>query len=347
MKAKVRNDVNFDPYISENDRIIIPFEDNTANYVSVGGAVMKPGVIPWKKGDLISDIYKMAGGASQDADLSQIVLKNAAGTSDNISVSDSGTVINDKEIGAGSGISVGFKQISAVKGEALAFVTIKGEVAKPGIYEITPGTTRIKDVIEMAGGFTREAYLPLGTIMRDDGKAEISRTNSAYYDFFRTSDLTMNDSARVKNALGVVMPTVSCNMAELYTDTTGYSNVKMQNGDYVNIPKCPKTVYIFGYVKNPGYIDVQEGKTLDWYLQRAGGVSKGGKKARARIIRGNNGTWAANDKDTFVYAGDKIYVPTSPDLPPGTEIQTYSLIVTALISVISVTINILNYLKTK
>ena len=346
VKAKICNDIALDPYIAENDKIIIPYDDNSASFVSVGGAVMKPGLIPWKQGDRVSDIFKMAGGVSADADLSKAILKDGDGSSTELSFSASGEISNDREISGGSGISIGFKHQSAVKGDAPAFVTIKGEVENPGVYEIVAGQTKIKDIIDMAGGFTKEAYLPLASIMRNDGKAEISRTNSAYYDFFRTSDLSMYDSARVKNSLSVVMPTVSCNLAELYTDTNETANnVALQNGDYISIPKSPKTVYIFGYVKNPGYIDFQEGKTLDWYLSKAGGVSKGGKKNRARIIRGNNGTWAANDKDTFVYAGDQIYVPTSPDLPPGTEIQTYSLIVTALVSVISVTITILNFFK--
>lgn len=40
----------------------------------------------------------------------------------------------------------------------LVFVDVKGEVFQPGVYEVTP-ENRVKDVIELAGGFTETAEL--------------------------------------------------------------------------------------------------------------------------------------------------------------------------------------------
>ncbi|MBA2873550.1 helix-hairpin-helix domain-containing protein [Thermaerobacillus caldiproteolyticus] len=42
------------------------------------------------------------------------------------------------------------------KETSIVFVDVKGAVVRPGVYEVT-GTARIKDVIAMAGGFTKEA----------------------------------------------------------------------------------------------------------------------------------------------------------------------------------------------
>lgn len=340
-KARVTGDVSFDPYITENDKIIIPYENDDNGYVTVIGAVMQPTSVSWKQGDKISEIIKMSGGLAPNADLDNVILTDAYGVTTEIKIAADGSVLNDAEVAAGGTISVEAKSAGAKKSDVKhGFVSVRGEVNNPGTYPIIEGETRVKDVITLAGGFTSAAYLPLGTIYRSNGTTDISKFDDSYFEFYKVADLTMEDSTRTRYALNNLAPIVSCNLADLYVNNSDADNVLIRTGDYINIPKCPNNVYVFGYVKKPGYVDFVPGQTLEWYLERAGGVSEGGKKGRARIIRGSTGVWADNDKDTFVYAGDRIYVPTSPDNPPGTQLQTYSLIITAFVSIASLMLSV-------
>ncbi len=335
-KARVNNDISLDPYVQENDKIVLPFNNDDISYISVSGAVNRPCLIPWKKGDKISELIKIAGGLSAQADISNISLTYPTGTTSPLNYnSTNNTFSQDIEIEPGCGIAVALSEIKKSNKQS-AFVSLKGEVKKPGIYQILEGETKLKDVIEQAGGFTENAYLPLANIYRSEGNSVISKFDDSFQEFFRASDLTMEDSTRVKNNIYHSLPIVSCNFADLYVNNSEEDNVKLQSGDLVSIPKCPKTIYVFGYVNKPGYLDFEPGKTLEWYLKRAGGVTKGGKQGRARIIRGNNNAWVEGDEKVFVFAGDKIFVPTAPDLPPGTEIQTYSLLISGVFALISI-----------
>lgn len=335
-KARVNNNVTLDPYIQENDKIVIPFNSNDISYISVSGAVNRPCMIPWKKGDKISDLIKIAGGLSEQANIDNISLTFPTGATSPLKYNSAdNSFAQDVEIEPGCGLTVAFNEIKKSQKQS-SFVSVKGEVKKPGIYQITEGETKLKDVIELAGGFTEEAYLPLANVYRADGNSDISKFDDSYQEFFRTSDLTMEDSTRVKNNVYHSLPIVSCNFADLYVNNSAEDNVKLQSGDLVSVPKCPKTIYVFGYVNKPGYVDFEPGKTMEWYLKRAGGVTKGGKEGRARIIRGNNNAWVEGDEKVFVFAGDKIFVPTAPDLPPGTEIQTYSMLISGVFALISI-----------
>lgn len=346
-KARINNDVSLDPYIQENDNILIPFNKDNISYISVSGAVNRPCMIPWKSGDKVSELIRMAGGFTVNADYSNISLTSPSGASTKLSYNEgSNSYSEDIVLDQGFGITIASKD--KPKGEKQsAFVSVTGEVNKPGIYQIIEGETKLKDIIDQAGGFTSEAYLPLANVFRSDGNTEVSKFDDSFLEFFRTSDLTMEDSTRVKNNINSLLPLVSCNFADLFVNNSTDDNVNLKAGDLISVPKCPKTIYVFGYVNKPGYVDFEPGKTLEWYLKRAGGVTNGGKQGRARIIRGNNNAWVEGDDNVFVFAGDKIFVPTAPDLPPGTEIQTYSMLISGVFALISIASLIFQMTKDK
>ncbi len=346
-KSKVTGNVALNPYIQENDKIILPYPNNNDTYINVSGAVNFPTQIPFRKGDKVSELIKMAGGFSADVDLDNIKIIGNDNSIKSISYNENEQKFSDDEIQPGSGIVAGSKEsVQAGITSKSSFVSVQGEVKKPGIYQIKEGT-RIKEVIELAGGFTTEAYLPLANVLRPDKHIEASKFNDDYQNFFRTSDLTMDDSTRTRNILTYSLPLVSCSIADLYVNNSEDDNVLLKGGDIIRIPKNPKTVYISGYINKPGYIDFEPGKNMEWYIAKAGGISSGGVKNRARIVRGNTQVWSEGDSKEFVYAGDQIYVPAHPDYPAGTDIQKYSLIISAVFAALSMAsfiMQILNYM---
>jgi protein involved in polysaccharide export with SLBB domain len=115
----------------------------------------------------------------------------------------------------------------------------------------------------------------------------------------------------------------------------------LSDGDMVIIPSAKKRVFVWGQVKNPGFVEYVEGKNYEWYIEKAGGYLSTAKKSRVRIIRGIQKAWL-DPKSFAVLDGDEIFVPSAPDNPPGTEIQYYSLIATGIATLISLTYLIIN-----
>jgi hypothetical protein len=116
---------------------------------------------------------------------------------------------------------------------------------------------------------------------------------------------------------------VSCDFSKLYEKNDSSSNVSLKSGDIIYIPSQPKEVYVFGQVKNPGYVAYVPNKSMDYYVEKAGGYSDEAVKKRARIIRGRNQIWDKPDEGVFVNAGDQVYVPREPDIPIWLQIQKW------------------------
>ena len=71
-KAIALKDPSYDPYITEGDEIIVPFDKKDFAMISLSGAVKKPKTIAYKKGDKASDLLKMGFGFTENVDLDNI-----------------------------------------------------------------------------------------------------------------------------------------------------------------------------------------------------------------------------------------------------------------------------------
>jgi protein involved in polysaccharide export with SLBB domain len=81
-------------------------------------------------------------------------------------------------------------------------VKILGEVKNPGIYEIKKGE-KIKDLIDMAGGFTIRASLK---------------------------------GIKVERYVSEIRQIIELDLSKLYTDKDESSNIELEDGDIVNVP---------------------------------------------------------------------------------------------------------------
>lgn len=130
--------------------------------------------------------------------------------------------------------------------DSLKTVTLRGAVAYPGTYGITPGTT-IKDVISLAGGLMYFA----------SEKAELTRVN-------------MTSAGPQTDITGI-------DLAKALEGDNG-SNVELAMNDYLFVRTLPewnlyRTVSIAGEVKFPGTYTIKKGETLSSLIERAGGFT--------------------------------------------------------------------------
>ncbi len=343
-RSRMKDGNVFDPHLREGDVVNVPFDNGMQPTVSIAGAVATPATMVFKPGDRASLLLAAAGGALNDADLDRVTLVQAGGSGKVILKVDEHLNIigEDPELQPGSSIIVE-KRVMAGDQARQGVVEVYGEVGSPGSVVITPGVTRIADVLRLAGGVKPTASLNLSYIVRpDDSKhSQRDRIEDASRRFMY-SDLKLEDTLRYQLDQNYRVPYVSCNMQEALRDTTSAQNVPLNNGDIVVIESTPNHVFVYGQVNQPGYVAFTPGKRLDWYVEQAGGFATGAQEGRSRIIRGKSKVWVEDAADAYVEPGDEVYVPRPPDIPAGVELQTYAVIAGILSSVAAITATIIS-----
>jgi len=339
-KAVATGDLSYDPFISEGDEIFVPYEPYQYPKISISGAVHRPVVLPYKQGDLVSYVLRFSYGLRENADIGNVTLYETNKSPRKIKIDkDLNLLEEDFEISPGA--SIVFGSLPQIQYENLATVSVRGEVQNPGIYPITYGKTRLKDVINNAGGFTSKAYLPLAYITRRQEMIDAYVDyRGDYFSTFQYSDLTMEDTTRFYIDMMLKKQIVSCDFVKAFKENSEIDNVLLYDGDVITVPDNPGYVYVYGQVNHPGYVEFHEGKTMQWYIEKAGGYAQGAAKKRARIIRGKSRVWTEGDENTLVFAGDEIYVPRPPDVPLAIEWQKYGTIA----SLVSVTVAVIGTL---
>ena len=210
-KALALSTATDDPTLREGDQIFVPFDQGLTSAIAIAGAVIRPISIAFKKGDKASMLLKLAYGLTDDADPSNIQLKQGDAIT-TLSLNDNGQFSNDPELMPGAVIVVQ-KQQFAVKGASTGVVEVTGSVQRPGAYTMMQGQTKLKDIIEQAGGFTDKAYLPLAYIVRKEQQAPAS--NEPRYRAImgmQYTDLTAEDTTRYLMHTMFRQPTVACDI---------------------------------------------------------------------------------------------------------------------------------------
>ena len=325
-RANATRNAAFDPFIAEGDEIIVPFEEETDfPVISISGAVIRPASVVLKQGDSLSHLLRMGYGFTENADLENVVLFNKNG-SQKLTVDTVGNLLSENiRLNSTSIIVVGTKP-TELKQSNIGMVSVRGEVRNPNIYVIEKGKTKLKDVIEMAGGFTETAHLPLATVgRRDNSQNERVSQRRRYSEYFKGSNMTEQDTLRFMMTINMKFPTVSCDFVSVFSENSEEYNIILRDGDVINIPSKPNRVFVFGQINKPGFVDFEEGQSMEWYIMKAGGYASGAAKKRSRIIRGNNRVYVNGfEKEVFVNDGDEIFVPSPRDVPPEMELQRWA-----------------------
>lgn len=333
-KARFIDDSNDDPMIREGDEIYIPFAPSSYHTISITGAVRRPVILAFKEGDNASFLFKAGMGLTENADRNSISGISNSSVKTMYSVNSRNEIENDNILTPGYAIVVGSKAADFPQGSN-GFVEVIGEVANPGTYTITSQQTRIKDIIQQAGGFTSDAYLPLAYVLQQEPE-QFDSKKSEGRNMLRGSDLHTEDTSRFLMHNERKLPIASCDLARCFDKSmpSEKDNILLNSGDIIVIPKNPKKVFVYGQVVQPGYVTYEPGKNADWYLNAAGGLSAGAMKSMIRIIKGKTKVWIEPDNLIVLEAGDALYVPPPPQNPPGYEVQYFAAIATLASSTI-------------
>jgi polysaccharide export outer membrane protein len=162
-------------------------------------------------------------------------------------------------------------------------VTALGEFIKPGLIELR-GNSTLMEVISNAGGITDKAAETV-FIQRSVVKGTSDRK----------SDIT-----------------ISVDLTKLLEGGEMASNIPVQDGDSVYIPKAA-FVYVMGEVKNPGAFKITKGLTVLRSITLAGGFTQLANEKKTKIVRKIDGAEKTIKikMDDLVMPDDIIVVPES------------------------------------
>jgi protein involved in polysaccharide export with SLBB domain len=292
-----------------------------APYVTIVGGVRNPGRVPYRQGMTMRDLVLLADGVTEDADLSEAEIARREESGDPGALAKSIPVPLDSarlSRGSSTGTAESAQSAGGVPDvplmpydnvlirrmpgwETQRLVYLTGQVKHPGRYALRSKTERIGDLIERAGGLTDQAYSGGVQFYRSYGsgrRPSNERPAAIQEQAPGTRDtLPRGFSERV----GIDLPRV------LKNPKAG-DNVILAGGDSINIPEYNPIVMVDGAVNSPGAVVYARGKSLDWYVNAAGGYTQLGDSKRAYVTQPDGKREAVKRR---VVLGDAVPKPKS------------------------------------
>ncbi len=329
------HDPKASPPLREGDVIVVPFRDLRAGSLGVYGAVQSPGDFEFVQGDSLSAAVQYAFGPSANADIHHVELTRIAPNGD----ADPPQIYDLAAIEAHTAPDVALMPNDRIIIPSLpeehkaAVVVVRGEVREPGVYPITSGETTLSEVVREAGGLTSDAYPAAGVLLRHGYDERLTAgTPEEEAQISRLENLGVSDTDNFKRQMSMRPPSVNVDMEKALVQGDHGADVALKDGDEIDIPTRPTTVYVYGFVNNAGFVQYQEGAPLRYYIAQAGGYSEGSTPGRTVVIKLRSKAWM-NPNDTKIEPGDQIFVPKEPDFPENYETQNIQTLTSLVVGI--------------
>lgn len=308
-------------------------------YVVLSGAVKRPAQYGYKPNMKMSDLI-----GSQDNWLPESYLKKVEITHHKVENGEqrvtSRDEVNLESLFAGGG-DIALQPYDEVLVRAIADwgdtlkVTLKGEVKFPGTYTLKKGET-LSSLIDRAGGFTREAYLPALVFTRESIRKQQEEENARLAKQIESEIARMEkDAQKTRDQELMVARQRAVSQAQsmlkdmqavkatgrLIIDVPSNGQVKdsqadvpLRDGDEIYVPEMPGEVLVMGQVYNP--VALSYGKKLSRtdYVDMAGGVTSRANEDATYIVRASGVVVAGKKlRNAQVQPGDAIVIPENLD----------------------------------
>lgn len=292
------------------------------------GAVRRPGLYPIAGDATMRDLVAAAGGLSLSADASRVEISSfrrgaaAAEPGSRRYVDLRAKRLVQIPIEPGSAVRFASTSATLEAGTVL----LSGEFLRPGVYTIRRGETLL-DVIERGGGITDQAY-PYGAVFTRE------RVKQEQQESFRRTARELNNAlalAVLKEDVGGDALGAARSLVQSFATIEAAGRVVveadpavlelnpeldtvLEAGDAIFMPKRPNFVLAAGDVLNPSALQFRPGKSVDDYLDEAGGLQVSADDDRVFVVFPNG--VAAPVKMSFWTSDDMLIPPGSTIIVP-------------------------------
>ena len=295
-------------------RIYSLMEQNHRKTVEILGEVRRPGVFTLEQNLTLRDLILKAGGPTRtahllEAQLDQIEPKKA--------VKRIKFPLETILKGMGNGANLKLDEYDRVIIRRIPewlvgpSVEVKGEAMFPGIYTITKDSTFLSEILKLAGGLTKDAFLQQAKLFRPTTPAQRDREYERLK-AMRRDEMTDLEYEYLVMKESQDVGEVVVNFNSLWNDGDRSQDIILKNKDVIYIPRAPQVVEVTGRVAKPGGVLFKSGANLNYYIEQVGGVTWDARPGRTKVIK-STGEIMDDEDVKELLAGDIIWVPRKPD----------------------------------
>jgi protein involved in polysaccharide export with SLBB domain len=208
---------------------------------------------------------------------------------------------------------------------------VDGEVRHPGVYPIRNDTTTVRELVEMAGGFTQRASLAQAQLMR--AAPPVTR-GDAQLRTIPTEQLTREERQIMQVRGNSQTNAVVIDFRQLFAEGEDAYRQTVHAGDVLNVPERRSEVVVLGAVRDPGIVPYVPGQSAGAYVAHAGGATRRADVARAVIVRARSGTRERVRDNPYVDEGDTVILPYRDERNWGETLRTTGALVSAVTGLI-------------
>lgn len=307
VRFRQTGDVRDNPTLRQGDAVVVPVVDET---VEVFGRVAFPGRYEYRTGESLASFLEVVNGSSGfPADAANTIRVSRFGAGGEREV----LVFSHAEATGARGRALTLRPFDAVFVPAIAeyrvqrTAAVNGQVRFPGTYPIRPDTTTVRDLVEMAGGFTAEASLLNATLRRAP-----SRGDERLPEFLAAPDSALTRQEREIRAIAQQardQSFVVIDFQRLFAAGGDAYDQPLQAGDSLSIPRRRNEITVSGAVVRPGIVTHIPGATFRQYIMLAGGFSRRADRGDVSLIRAGQGNRVDARDNYSPRPGDQIIVP--------------------------------------
>ncbi len=308
-KYAYSRDVMVSPLLREGDQILVPRKSRGEDVFAIYGGVNFPGQFEYTGVDSLKDVFALGRGFRHNAIVDSIefyrydlsvgrLAKTVFSYSDLV-----GEKIPNRIIEVGDRIVVKVRPDERKDYVAI----ISGEVMFPGTYPISREKTKLRTLIERAGGFSQFASLKTAYVLRRSLEPEEIQLEKLLN---LRGGITPEDSANyiLESELRIRREVVNVNFEGLFLRNDSTQDIVLRDRDEIVIPSTQKTVYVFGQVASPGNVSFVQGQSVDEYIRQAGGFTAKARTGDVMIIKRATRQWL-EPKESKIEEGDYVWVP--------------------------------------
>ncbi len=331
----IMNGTEADIPLRKNDILFIPSKLDMIGErtFKISGEVNFPGVYYYADNTTIEDLVLQAGGLTNAAstvkvDVFRRINNPKAKTDDSNLVETYSFALKDGFVvdGKQGFILNPFDEVVVRQSPSYSVqqnVTVTGAVNFSGEYSMVNKNYRLSDLVKAAGGTSSLAYVKgarLERTMTDDEKKQVEATlrtsQIALYEESLQSDNKNFDLARADSLLqmkldiGTTYP-VAIDLEAAIKEPGCNEDIVLRDGDRLIIPQYSNTVKVSGDVMYPTTMNYNKGKSLKYYIKRAGGYGDNARKNRVYAIYMNGSVeLISHSSGSAVQPGCQIVVPS-------------------------------------